>query len=399
MIKVLFDWFINLLLMFFLFSKRNKNIWLFGSWNGETYNDNSKYLFEYVVENFPSIEAVWITKNPQIKKNLLAENKQCYLSNEFIARKLRMSAGIVFFTNGISDIGNYDLSHGSKKIALWHGMPLKKLHYATNSIKNRKNIIRFLQYFFLKLYHGSDRDITIATSERTKEFLIESFDVQPESVFITGQPRNDVLFDQNLSNKLKIKLHHKPDERFILYIPTWRDFGKNESFLNNIIQSLYIDEGFMNEINERKIKLYIKPHPRIHINTSSKENVIIIDSKSSIDTQELLASADSIITDYSSAFIDYSLLDRPIHFFIPDLNNYKKTQNDIFLNFDEFSEYNFRDLVSFKKCIINNENIYSIYGLRNSEKINSIFNAPYLIKGKYCKTLIDILKDNKILTT
>jgi CDP-glycerol glycerophosphotransferase len=206
--------------MLFLFSKRNKNIWLFGSWNGETYNDNSKYLFEYVVENFPSIEAVWITKNSQIKKKLLFENKQCYLSNEFIARKLRMSAGIVFFTNGISDIGNYDLSHGCKKIALWHGMPLKKLHYATNSIKNRKYIFRCLQYFFLKLYHGTDRNITIATSERTKDLLIESFEVQPESVVITGQPRNDVLFDQNLSNKLKIKLHHKPDERFILYIPT-----------------------------------------------------------------------------------------------------------------------------------------------------------------------------------
>ena len=141
MVKILFDWFINVSLKVLVFRKRNNNIWLFGSWGGENYSDNSKYLFEYISENYPNINAVWITKNLNIKSKLLSENKKCYLVNEIKARKLRLKAGYVFFTNGISDIGNYDLSHGSIKIALWHGMTIKKLYYATNSIKNRKNNI------------------------------------------------------------------------------------------------------------------------------------------------------------------------------------------------------------------------------------------------------------------
>ena len=386
--------------MVFLFKKRNKNIWLFGSWNGETYSDNSRYLFEYVVVKYPNVEAVWITKNENIKKKLLTENKQCYLSNELIARKLRLNAGFVFFTNGITDIGSYDLSHGSKKIALWHGMPLKKLHYATNPIKNRKkNIIRVIQYIYLKLYNSTDRSITIATSKKTKEFLIESFEIKPENVFVTGQPRNDILFNKNNLIRLRIQFGLSSKEKFILFIPTWRDFGKQENYLETIIENLCQDVSFINQLKERNIILYIKPHPRVIVKSQSVGNIKIINSSLKIDTQELLSIADSIITDYSSVFIDYALLNRPIHFFVPDLNDYKKNGNDIFLNFDEFSEHILTDLNSFKKCIIDNEGLFSLQGLSNSVKINSIFNSPSLNKGEYCKTLIDTLENNKILTT
>ena len=398
MVKILFDWFINVSFKVLALRKRNNNIWIFGSWGGENYSDNSKYLFEYVVENFPEIEAIWITKNLDIKNKMLIENKKCYLANELPARKLRLNAGFVFFTNGISDIGNYDLSHGSIKIALWHGMTIKKLYYSTNSIKNRKNnIIRIAQYYFLKIYNETHRNITIATSKKTKEFLIQSFEVPAEKVLITGQPRNDILFDKNISDKLKNKLGHKSKERFILYIPTWRNFGQNESFLDNIIDSLFNDKTYMNELKEQGIKLYIKPHPRIRISSISKGNVIILNTCSNLDTQELLASADSIITDYSGVFIDYALRDKPIHFFVPDLEDYKINGNDLFLNFEEFTDNIITSLSSFKEAIKDKDMLYSFKGINNTKKINSIFNSPFLEKGKYCETLISVFEKNNII--
>ena len=398
MLKILFDWFINVLLMILFFKKRDDNTWLFGSWNGERYNDNSKYLFEYVVTNYPNINAIWITKNKEVKSKLLNENKKCYLSNELIARKSRLNAGFVFFTNGLTDVGNYDLCHGSMKIYLSHGMNIKKLYYATNKIKKRKNnFIRIAQYYFIKIYNDTHRNITIATSKKTKEFLIESFEVPSEKVLITGLPRNDILFDKNITDKLKNKLGHKSKERFILYIPTWRNFGQNESFLDNIIDSLFNDKTYMNKLKEQGIKLYIKPHPRIRISSISKGNVIILNTYSNIDTQELLASADSIITDYSGVFIDYALRDKPIHFFVPDLEDYKINGNDLFLNFEEFTDNIITSLSSFKEAIKDKDMLYSFKGINNTKKINSIFNSPFLEKGKYCETLISVFEKNNII--
>ena len=50
---------------------RDKYLWVFGCWGGMKYADNSKYLFEYIVKNYPQIRAVWITINSDIYLSLI----------------------------------------------------------------------------------------------------------------------------------------------------------------------------------------------------------------------------------------------------------------------------------------------------------------------------------------
>ena len=191
----LFNIFINNLLRILSFNKRDENLWIFGCWGGEKYSDNSKYLYEFVSQNLPHINIVWITKNNTIKKRLNDSNHRCYMYNEFQGFKSRLNAGYVFFTNSMRDFGNLDLCHGAIKIALWHGMPIKKMQFASNNFGQKDfNKIKYLQYMMLKTYNSKQRDVSIATSEATKNNLIECFELNPKSVFITGQPRNDVLF-------------------------------------------------------------------------------------------------------------------------------------------------------------------------------------------------------------
>ena len=367
-------------------------LWIFGAWGGDNYSDNAKYLFEYVNKNLPEINAIWITKNNEIKRKIIEDGKNCYLFNESEGRKARLNGGYVFFTNGITDFGPYDLCQGAVKIALWHGMPLKKLWFATNNLEKRKNnIFRFIQYCILKIYNHAQRDFTIATSETTKKLLIECFEVKPETVFITGQPRNEVLFNASAAKKMKQILNHQSDEKFVLYMPTWREKGLNDVFLDNIIAELYSDNLFLKELENKGIRLYIKPHPRISLKSKSNGNVIILESMSNIDSQELIASADILITDYSSVFIDFALLERPLHFYIPDIDEYKNDRLGLFFNISDFSEFWFRDIETFKKVIIERSN-FDDYGRRNSNKVNLIFNDPKLIKGEYSKEVIKALK-------
>src|SRR5699024_3931048 len=201
----------------------------------------SKYLFDYVCKHRPDIKAVWLTKNKAVKAQLRAEGKPCYLSHEKTARKLRLKAGVLFFTNGAHDVGNFDLTRGAYKVALWHGMPLKRIFFANNYFQNRsKSINRQLQYYIVKLYNKAGRDLSIATSEMAKQFLIESFEIPTPSVVITGQPRNDVLFDRDVAHRLKKRLGHTSDEPFIFFMLTWRDSGNYDDFFT--AEATYLDQ-------------------------------------------------------------------------------------------------------------------------------------------------------------
>lgn len=55
-------WFPNMLLFYLLRLNvcRDKNLWIFGSWEGNRYDDNSRHLFEYIREMHPDIRAVWL---------------------------------------------------------------------------------------------------------------------------------------------------------------------------------------------------------------------------------------------------------------------------------------------------------------------------------------------------
>ena len=51
----------------FLFPK-DKKLLLFGADSGQSFSDNSKYLFEYVIKNHPELRPVWVI--PETKKLL-----------------------------------------------------------------------------------------------------------------------------------------------------------------------------------------------------------------------------------------------------------------------------------------------------------------------------------------
>ena len=87
-------------------------------------------------------------------------------------------------------------------------------------------------------------------------------------------------------------------------------------------------------LNKYDIKLILKPHPQEeeliinYFKNYSMKNMLILKSKHlnkfQIDFYELLNSGDILITDYSSIFYDFLLLNKPIFFVPVDIEKYKK---------------------------------------------------------------------------
>ena len=110
---------------------RDDKLLIFGSWLGEKYADNPRYLYEYIVENRPDLKAVWITKNQEVFQKLHKRQYPVMMAEKRETRKIVKKAKYIFTATGIFDIGseNASLVGGAYSINLWHGIPLKKIMY------------------------------------------------------------------------------------------------------------------------------------------------------------------------------------------------------------------------------------------------------------------------------
>jgi len=57
---------------------KDKNLWVFGSWFGNKFADNSKYLYLYVKRHHLEIRAIWLTCNLELVKKPCRKKHEVY---------------------------------------------------------------------------------------------------------------------------------------------------------------------------------------------------------------------------------------------------------------------------------------------------------------------------------
>jgi len=160
-----------------------------------------------------------------------------------------------------------------------------------------------------------------------------------------GIPRTDVLFLNKNNEKLKVELKEKLnlplDKKVVLYAPTWREW--NPTFQFKLFLELATNKELQKVLKINNAMLVFKPHPQEEANILSYEfpkNFHIITSnnmlKKGLTTNELLLVSDLLITDYSSIFWDYLILDRPMIFYVPDIDDYRAHRGLILEPFEEW---------------------------------------------------------------
>lgn len=151
-------------------------------------------------------------------------------------------------------------------------------------------------------------------SKATREFYAEAFGIEKEKILVLGMPRIDYLLekDNQINKKVEKLLEEYPklkEKQNILYVPTFR---KGESTLV---------EKIIDEIDETKYNLIIRLHP---LDKTAIDSKYIVDSK--YNTFDLIKIADYVITDYSAIAFEAAVVNRPIFFYVYDLNEYKENR-------------------------------------------------------------------------
>ncbi len=163
------------------------------------------------------------------------------------------------------------------------------------------------------------------------EFQAAAFGVPTDRVLVTGNPRTDQLWRPPDAARLA-RLGITGD--FVVWMPTFRraravgavrvradgapaatDDGQQE--LSALVDGL----------RERGIQLVVKPHP-LDADRRRWPGVVTIDEDDLVDAgiglYALLGASSGLVTDYSSVWVDYLLLDRPLAFLVPDRASYDR---------------------------------------------------------------------------
>lgn len=209
-----------------------------------------------------------------------------------------------------------------KIIQIWHASgAIKKFGY--QSINKKEG--RGEQISKIMNMH-KNYDFVISPSTSTAKFYEEAFKIEENKVLINGLPRLDYILGDDKSNE-KLKNFYKDYPKYkrkktILYVPTFRKDLNN----TNVIKKL------INNINFSKYNLIIKLHP---LDKSKKFLKYTVNKK--YNTFDCLRAADYIITDYSAIAFEAAILDKPLYFYVYDIDEYKKARG---LNIDLFEEMN-----------------------------------------------------------
>lgn len=321
--------------VFNMFNRRDASLWVFGEWMGLRCCDNSMYFANYIVNNHPEITAVWISK-AGIDLSFLDSKVHCCEMDSKEARDYLKKAGAVFITHGLEDIiGNSKCEYsGALVVNLWHGSPWKKIQFDMP--------YSLPDLLYQKMRRGWYEGKTIVSnSEEMTRILPHAFSVRKENIIESGSPRNIVFHRQEAVERARRQLlihlnssgvKVNDSSKIITYMPTFRDKDQH-------VFSFYELQGnsrFIQMLERYNAVLVQKAHFVSVQRNSASDNISgRIVSLDNYQSQELLASTDILITDYSSCFFDYLILDRPIIHYLYDYDYYANQDRGLYYKKEE----------------------------------------------------------------
>lgn len=313
--------------------KRDQNLWVFGEWFGTRCCDNSLYFANYLAQKHPELKLIWISKKSADTSLLHPKVIKVEMNTPAALETLRY-AGVAIMNQGSVDFASkVDFQYaGALTVNLWHGVPWKHigidvLHADSIAKKLYGRYIQFLQR----------SDLYLATSDDFKNIFHKSCFAKQDGVLLSGYPRNSIFYAPEIVANCRKKAINQlqaanssldSNVKIITYMPTFRDNTKEVFSFDQLANDMRL-----REMLEKYNAVIVQ---RAHFVTNQRgteqgnggyERIMSLDD---ITSQELLATSDMLITDYSSCFFDFLLLDRPIIHHLYDYEYYANEDRGLY---------------------------------------------------------------------
>ena len=323
-----------LLRVFYVFRVKSNRV-LFESYSGERICCNPFYIYDNIEKIVGSnVEIAWSVKP---KCNNEYADIKCVKRFSLSYFKYLMTAKVY-----ITNIGGYDYIPFRKTqivINTWHaGGAYKKIE------KDFYDIGRCQWLYNRSILHFSKAtSYFLSSSYSTTKCMSSAWNLHEDKFVKLGLPRNDVFFSaqkmNELSNCIRDRFNIKQSDFVVLYAPTFRNTTSSPSYDWSLKENELL-EAVKKRFAAKRVILFLRYHiclfNSLSFNSKMHEYTSTVRDVSDYpEMQDLLCTADMLITDYSSSVWDYSFTYRPCFLFTPDLEEYKK-KTDFYTPIEEW---------------------------------------------------------------
>lgn len=293
---------------------------LYESFGGNGALCNPRSLFEHLVTDpeFSDLAHIWVLGDGPEHDDFRARCAR--LPNvEFVKRGtleyfrcLRVAQYVI--TNSAFPF-EYIKPKGQVYVNTWHGVPLKRMGYdLPRGAFGARNVIRNLLSADFLLSAGPSMTQSLYKDAFRLDGLYQG------TVIETGQPR---LGDQASADPEAVRsrlrrrgLAVNEGSGLVLFAPTWR--GETTRRPEADVEELRSVVATLREAVGQDFDVLLKVHQLVFKMGADDPELADVLVPNDFNTNELLASVDLLVTDYSSIFFDFLAEDRPIIFYVPD---------------------------------------------------------------------------------
>lgn len=275
---------------------------------GKAPADEPKFIFEALHKKDPTIKCIWLVQDPK-----------CPMPDGLKGVRYGSPAAIYHWYTAKIWIDSCKATLRAPKrkgqffLECWHGsIPLKQIEADVENILSKEY-----------LDHAKKDSKIIDLMYSNNSFMRKLFRSRfwySGKVIKCDEPRMAIL---NMGDQIRPKIEKKLDgisgKKIIVYAPTFRNDSEKKWFFWNyssVVKACQIKFG-------GDFVFLIKFHPNTlcspYCDKSLNETINASDYP---DLQELMAIADVLITDYSSAMFEFGKTGKPVFLFCPDLKEY-----------------------------------------------------------------------------
>lgn len=309
---------------------KKKKLVMFESFNGRQYSDSPRAIYEYMKEHHPDYRLVWCAdrrhldnfegkdieyvKNLSLKWLFLMPRAKYWVSNSRLPQWLPKSSRTTY-------------------LQTWHGTPLKKLGLDMDEVLMPGTDTETYKKEFI--YESSKWDYLISPNAYSTEIFRRAFGFK-KYMIESGYPRNDILVHQHSEaflEQLKKDAGIPQGKKVILYAPTWRDNEYHHAGAYKFTCQLDLDA--MQKAYGEEYVILLRLHYLVAENLDlSKYEGFVYDLSHYEDIRNLYLISDMLITDYSSVFFDFSILEKPMFFYVYDIESYRDQLRGFYFDFE-----------------------------------------------------------------
>lgn len=288
-----------------------KNKIVFMSFGGEQISCNPLYIYKKIKDKHSDLFTIYWIFNSIKFKNEIEEKTVKYGSWQFIYHTLTASCVVTNDT-----LPTYlPFRKSQLVINTWHGGGLFKQTYG-NSTESEKEYNSKVNDI-----HNADTSLYTSSGKAWSEQVVKLRFGYNGKILASGMARNDIFFYDvsDIVRKVKSAFNIPESDAIVLYAPTFR--GSATKATLGALDSNPIDVtallAKLNEKYNRKFHFLFRGH-----HTLSTVMAGCLNASDYPDMQELLASADVFLSDFSSCLWDYTFTYRPCFIYAPDFDTY-----------------------------------------------------------------------------